>query len=73
MLWSQERRREFPAFFTLPTPTLCVRSSSALVERIFGASELIIKPPQRARLSSEMLEILVYLKCDCDFLEKGKN
>ena len=28
--------------------------------------------PQRARPSSEMLEVLVYLKCDCIFLENKK-
>ena len=44
---------------------------SAQLERIFSASGLVTRP-QRARLSSEMLEILVYLKSNCNFLENKK-
>ena len=64
----RERKREFPALFTLSTHTLCVGlpAFSASVKRIFNASRLIMRP-QKARLSSEMLEILVYLKCNCTF------
>ena len=51
----QERRREFPAYFTLSTHTLCVPASSTSVKRIFSASGLTMRP-QRARLSSEMLK-----------------
>ena len=51
------------------THTLCIPASSAPVERIFSASELIMRP-QRARLSSEMLEIFVYLKCNSNFFGK---
>ena len=39
-----ERRREFPAFFSLSTHTLCVPASSAPLERNFSASELIMQP-----------------------------
>ena len=67
----QERRREFPAFFTLSTHTLRVPASSAPVKRILSPNGLKMRP-QRARLSSEMLEILVYLKCNCNFLENKK-
>ena len=38
---------------------------------IFSASGLIMRP-QRARPSSEMLEILVYLKCNSIILENKK-
>ena len=60
---------KFPALFKLfkyllHRPTL---ASSAPVERNFSTSGLIMRP-QRARLSLEMLEILVYLKFN--FLEK---
>ena len=55
----------------LSTHTLCVPASSASVERIFSASRLIMRP-QRTRLSSEMLEILVYIKCNCIFFENEK-
>ena len=55
----RERRRKFPALFTLSSHTLCVSASSASVKRIFSLSGLIMRP-QRARLSSEVLEILVY-------------
>ena len=67
----RERRREFPALFTLSTHTLCVPASSTSVKRIFSANGLIMRP-QRARLSSEMLEILVYLKCNSNFLKNKK-
>ena len=40
----QERRREFPALFTLFTHTSYVPASSAPVERIFRASGLIMRP-----------------------------
>ena len=53
--------------FPLP-PHVSLPVSLAAVERTFSASRLIM-PPQRARLFSEMLEILVYLKCNCNFLE----
>ena len=67
----RERRREFPALFTLSTHTLCLPASSASVKRIFSSSGLIMRP-QRARLSSEMLKTLVYLKCSSNFLENKK-
>ena len=50
----QERRREFPALFTLSVHTLCVPASSAPGERVFSASGLIM-PPQGARFTLEML------------------
>ena len=65
----RERRREFPSLFTLSTHALCVPASSTSVKRLCSASGLILRP-QRARLSSEMLEIPVYLKCYSNFLEK---
>ena len=58
---------EFPALFKLSKYTLRIPASSAPVERNFSTNGLIMRP-QRARLSPEMLEILVYLKCN--FLEK---
>ena len=58
---------EFPALFKLSKYALRIPASSAPVERIFSASGWIMRP-QGERLSSEMLKILVYLKCD--FLEK---
>ena len=61
---------EFPALFKLSKYTLRVPASSAPVERNFSTSGLIMRP-QRARLSAEMLEILVHLKRN--FLEKSKN
>ena len=58
-----------PALFKLSKHTLCTPASSAPVERIFSASGLIMRP-QRARLFSEILEVHVSLKCNCNFLEK---
>ena len=46
--------------------TLCVLAYAAPVKRIFSVSELIMLP-QREKLSSEMFEILVYLRCNCIF------
>ena len=40
-------------------------------EESFSASGQIMRP-QRARLSSEMFEILKYLKCNCNFLKNKK-
>ena len=67
----QERRRESPVLFTLSTNTLCVPASSAPLERNFSASGLTMRP-QGTRLSSEMLEIFVYLKSNFNFLENKK-
>ena len=62
---------EFPARFKLSKYTLRIPvslpTSSAPVERDSSSSWLIMRP-QRARFSSVMLEILVYLKRN--FLEK---
>ena len=49
--------------------TLCIPACSSPLERIFSTSRLIMRP-QRARLSSEKLLILIYLKCHSNFLEK---
>ena len=65
---------EFPALFKLSKYTLPIPASSVPVERNFNTSGLIMRSSlwksleQRAKLSLEMLEILVYLKCN--FLEK---
>ena len=56
----------FLLFLNYPS-THYIIPSSALVEGNFGTSGLIMRP-KRARLSLEMLEILVYLKFS--FLEK---
>ena len=65
----QKKSNEFPALLKLANHAFCVPASSAPVERIFSAGGLMMRP-HRARLSSDMLEMLVYLKCNSQFLEK---
>jgi hypothetical protein len=42
---------------------LCTPAISAPVERVFSLSGLIVRP-HRARMSDELLETLVFLKCN---------
>ena len=42
---------------------LCTPATSAPVERVFSHSGLIVRP-HRARMSDELLETLVFLKCN---------
>ena len=42
---------------------LCVPATSAPVERVFSQSGLLFRP-HRAKLSSDLLSMLVYLKCN---------
>ena len=60
-----------PAYNIVLVNNLCRLSSSAPVERIFSAGGLIMRP-HRARLSCNMLKMLVYLKCNFNFW-KNKN
>ena len=57
----------FPALFKPPKYTLRRPASSAPVERNFSPSGLIMRP-QKAKLSSEMLEILVYATAESKVL-----
>ena len=67
----KEKSEEYPALFKVSNHILCVPASSAPVERSFGAGSLVMQP-RRARLSCNMLEMLVYLKCNFGFF-KNKN
>ena len=55
----KEKSEEYSALFKVANHVLCVPASSAPVERIFSAGGLIMRP-HRARLSGNMLEMLVY-------------
>ena len=54
---------EFMCLRPLFSRIFSVPASSAPVERIFSQSGLIMKP-HRAKMSDNMLETLVYLKCN---------
>ena len=43
----------------------CCPATSAPVERVFSQSGLIMRP-HRARMTDQLLETLVYLKCNSD-------
>ena len=67
----KEKSEEYSALFKVANHALYVPASSAPVERIFSAGGLIMRP-HTSRLSCNMLEMLVYLKCNFGFLEKQK-
>lgn len=63
---------EQPAVYTLPqfhdlwplfSRLWCVPATSAPVERIFSQSGIIVRP-HRARMSDDVLEMLMFLKCN---------
>ena len=53
----------YPELSILAFQVLCVPATSAPVERDFRQSGLLFRP-HRARLSSNLLSMLVYLKCN---------
>ena len=53
----------YPELSILAFQVLCVPATSAPVERVFSQSGLLFWPHQ-ARLSSDLLSMLVYLKCN---------
>ena len=65
----KEKSEEYPVLFKVANHAFSVPASSAPIERIFSAGGLIMRP-HTARLSCNMLEMLVYLKCNFGFLEK---
>jgi hypothetical protein len=61
--------KQFSYLSPLFSSIFCSPASSAPVERIFSHSGLIMRP-NRARMTDTLLERLVYLKCNADFLDK---
>lgn len=59
---------KYPQLFALAQNVLSVPASSAPVERIFSHGGLIMRP-HRARMSSGMLETLMFLKCNQKILK----
>jgi hypothetical protein len=57
------QREDFNLLSPLFSRIFCVPASSAPVERIFSQSGLIMRP-NRARMSDDLLESLVFLKCN---------
>ena len=53
----------YPELLILAFQVLCVPATSAPVERVFRQSGLLFRP-HGARLSSDLLSMLVYLKCN---------
>jgi len=53
----------FRLLYKLFSRILCCPAMSAPVERVFSHSGLIMRP-HRARMTDQLLETLVYLKCN---------
>lgn len=60
-------RLRYPALYALAQNVLSVPASSAPVERVFSHGGLIMRP-HRAKLSPQMLECLMFLKCNAHIL-----
>lgn len=58
----KEVSKKLPTLYKLAYRVLSVPASSAPVERIFSRGGIIMRP-HRARLSSDMLSMLMFLKC----------
>lgn len=58
-------RQKYPLLYNVAKRVLSVPASSAPVERIFSRGGLIVRP-HRARISDQMLNILMFLKCNDD-------
>ncbi|XP_038061666.1 uncharacterized protein LOC119732280 [Patiria miniata] len=63
----QDMAKKLPTLYKLACKVLSVPASSAPVERIFSRGGIIMRP-HRARLSAEMLSMLMFLKCNEDIL-----
>ena len=62
--WEQARSAEhFGLMYPLLQRVFTVPATSAPVERVFSYGGIIARP-HRARLSDDMLSMLVYLKCN---------
>ena len=59
----QEMAKKLPTLSKLAYKVLSVPASSAPVERVFSRGGIIMRP-HRARLSAEMLGMLMFLKCN---------
>lgn len=55
--------REFSMLRPLFAKVFCVPATSAPVERIFSQGGIIMRP-HRARMTDEVLEMLMYLRCN---------
>ncbi len=60
--WMVHRDR-YPSLSRLALQTLAVPATSAPVERVFSRGGIIMRP-HRARTSSKLLEMLMFLKCN---------
>jgi hypothetical protein len=54
---------EYKLLYPLFSRLFCIPATSAPVERIFSHSGIIMRP-HRAKLSDELLEMLMFLKCN---------
>ena len=61
------KKIKYPALHHLALRVLAIPASSAPVERVFSRGGLIMRP-HRARLSSDNLAKLIFLKCNEDML-----
>ena len=57
------KKHSYPYLHQLATRVLCIPATSALVERVFSSSGLLMRP-HRSRLSKKMLSMLTLLKCN---------
>lgn len=63
-----DRKNQFPYLYRLKLRTLCITTTSALVERIFSKSWLIMTP-HRSRLATNTLSDLTFFSCNLGLLE----
>ena len=59
----RQTTKKYPDLHRLVSQVFCVPATSAPIRRIFSQSGMILRP-HRSRLSAEMVETLLFLKCN---------